>query len=678
MKQIVLKSMSLLNFKGIKSQHIDFDLETDIFGANGTGKTTVFDAFTWCLFGKDSSERKDFEVKTIDPKTGKVISEIDHEVKLEILINGDLISIKRVLKEKWTKKKGSEFPEFTGNVTELYWDEVPVNLTEFNKKVGDILNEQIFKMITSPTYFNSIDWKQRRRILTSIIGEISDTDIAEGNQAYQNLLSKLTNGKSINDYNSQLTASIKKAKEDLKAIPARLDEVFRGIPENKDFSSIENEIISLKKQYDEIDLKISDSNKDFEAKSAKVRAHKTEINDLEIKISNIESKARNEAQQRIKPDLTNLENIKSQLNTAKNTYNSYLNGIQSLSNEHTDLQNSVKTLEKKIEDKRTEWGNENSKEISFDDNSFHCPTCKREFESGDVEAKKQELTNSFNAAKKQRLNEISQEGISLSTKLEETKKNIVALKTRIENGNSELEKAKISVNELEKKLAEEENKISSDDAPDLDLVYQSILSLNSEYKDLKDKLESLKKVNIEEVTAADNSTLIQQKNTISSQLDSLKIQLNDKVLIENGNKRIEELKAEQTTLSQQIANVEKEQFVIENFIKDKIDRLEYAINSRFKYIKFRMFEEQINGGMRETCEATVNGVPYSDANSASKINAGLDVINTLSNFYGVYAPIFIDNAESVHTLIETQSQLIRLVVDESSKSLNVKSKELVA
>lgn len=678
MKQIVLKSMSLLNFKGIKSQHIDFDLETDIFGANGTGKTTVFDAFTWCLFGKDSSERKDFEVKTIDPKTGKVISEIDHEVKLEILINGDLISIKRVLKEKWTKKKGSEFPEFTGNVTELYWDEVPVNLTEFNKKVGDILNEQIFKMITSPTYFNSIDWKQRRSILTSIVGEISDTDIAEGNQAYQNLLSKLTNGKSINDYNSQLTASIKKAKDDLKAIPARLDEVFRGIPENKDFESIEKEIISLKKQYDEIDLKISDSNKDFESKSAKVRAHKTEINDLEIKISNIESKAKNEAEQRIKPDLTNFENIKSQLNTAKNTYNSYLNGIQSLSNEHTDLQNSVQTLEKKIEDKRTEWGNENSKEISFDDNSFHCPTCKREFESGDVEAKKQELTNSFNAAKKQRLNEISQEGISLSTKLEETKKNIVALKTRIENGNSELEKAKISVNELEKKLAEEENKISSDDAPDLDLVYQSILSLNSEYKDLKDKLESLKKVNIEEVTAVDNSALIQQKNTISSQLDSLKIQLNDKVLIENGNKRIEELKAEQTTLSQQIANVEKEQFVIENFIKDKIDRLEYAINSRFKYIKFRMFEEQINGGLRETCEATVNGVPYSDANSASKINAGLDVINTLSNFYGVYAPIFIDNAESVHTLIETQSQLIRLVVDESSKSLNVKSKELVA
>lgn len=678
MKQIVLKSMSLLNFKGIKSQHIDFDLETDIFGANGTGKTTVFDAFTWCLFGKDSSERKDFEVKTIDPKTGKVISEIDHEVKLEILINGDLISIKRVLKEKWTKKKGSEFPEFTGNVTELYWDEVPVNLTEFNKKVGDILNEQIFKMITSPTYFNSIDWKQRRSILTSIVGEISDTDIAEGNQAYQNLLSKLTNGKSINDYNSQLTASIKKAKEDLKVIPARIDEVFKGIPENKDFASIENEIISLKKQYDEIDLKISDSNKDFEAKSAKVRAHKTEINDLEIKISNIESKARNEVEQRIKPDLTNFENIKSQLNTVKNTYNSYLNGIQSLSNEHTDLQNSVQTLEKKIEDKRTEWGNENSKEISFDDNSFHCPTCKRELESGDVEAKKQELTNSFNATKKQRLNEISQEGISLSTKLEETKKNIVALKTRIENGNSELEKAKISVNELEKKLAEEENKISSDDAPDLDLVYQSILSLNSEYKDLKDKLESLKKVNIEEVTAADNSTLIQQKNTISSQLDSLKIQLNDKVLIENGNKRIEELKAEQTTLSQQIANVEKEQFVIENFIKDKIDRLEYAINSRFKYIKFRMFEEQINGGMRETCEATVNGVPYSDANSASKINAGLDVINTLSNFYGVYAPIFIDNAESVHTLIETQSQLIRLVVDESSKSLNVKSKELIA
>jgi DNA repair exonuclease SbcCD ATPase subunit len=153
MKQIVLKSMSLLNFKGIKNLHIELDNHTDVFGANGTGKTTLADAFTWCLFGKDSFDRKDFEIKTIDALTNKVIPEIDHEVTLVLLVNNSEISVKRVLKEKWSKKRGSETAEFTGNVNELYWDGVPVNLSEFNKKVAEIVNELVFKMVTSTTYF---------------------------------------------------------------------------------------------------------------------------------------------------------------------------------------------------------------------------------------------------------------------------------------------------------------------------------------------------------------------------------------------------------------------------------------------------------------------------------------------------------------------------------------------
>ena len=151
----------------------------------------------------------------------------------------------------------------------------------------------------------------------------------------------------------------------------------------------------------------------------------------------------------------------------------------------------------------------------------------------------------------------------------------------------------------------------------------------------------------------------------------MKAKLQSKAQIEVAEKRILELKDEEKTLSQQIANVEKEQFVIENFVKAKVDALENVVNSKFKFVKFKMFEEQINGGLRETCEATVNGVPYSDVNTASKINAGLDIINVLSEHYQITAPIFIDNAESVHTLIEMQTQVLRLIVNENFKSLEV-------
>lgn len=127
-------------------------------------------------------------------------------------------------------------------------------------------------------------------------------------------------------------------------------------------------------------------------------------------------------------------------------------------------------------------------------------------------------------------------------------------------------------------------------------------------------------------------------------------------------------------MAQQIANVEKEQFVIENFIKAKVDALENVVNSKFKFVKFKMFDELINGGVVECCEVLVDGVPYRDCNTASKINAGIDVINELSEYYSVSAPIFLDNRESVTNVIPTKSQLINLFVAEYVPSVGVYTK----
>lgn len=676
MKQISIKSMALTNFKGIKSLDLSFEELTDIFGANATGKTTIFDAFTWALFGKDSSERKDFEIKTLD-EFGKVIPDIEHEVSVQLLVENETISIRRILKENWVKKRGGELPEFKGNVSEFYWNDVPINLTEFNKKVSNVLDENVFKIITSPTYFNSIKWQDRRNVLTQIAGEVSDSELASGNTEYENLISKLTQGKTIEDYKLQIAASIKKSKEDLKSIPTRIDEVFKSRPEDVNFTELEKQLQEKGIEFDKVEESINNVSKSIDSQLQAVNSFKTKVSNLKYEISEIEIKAKSEATERLKPDTSKVDALQRDLTAKKQELSTCENSLETLAGKLTSLNQNKASLEQKILDKRNEWNALNAKTISFNDNDFHCPTCKREFEDGDVHSKKLELTETFNRSKQTRLSEISASGKNLATELTNTETEIKGISERLANG-------KIVVDNLEKEIttilasitqAEKPATENSEITPEL--LYESILSLNADYKAKKEELKTLEENPEQEVTVY-NSELVEKKKGIQAEIDDLKSELSKKTQIEAADKRIKDLKDEEKTLSQFILSVEKEQFVIENFIKDKIDRLESAINSKFQFIKFKMFEEQINGGLKETCEAMVNGVPYSDLNTASKINAGLDVINTLSEFYGVCAPIFVDNAESVHTLIDTKSQLIRLVVSEDAKKLTVFHTELVA
>lgn len=676
MKQISIKSMALTNFKGIKSLELSFEELTDIFGANATGKTTIFDAFTWALFGKDSSERKDFEIKTLD-KFGKVIPEIEHEVSVQLLVENETISIRRILKESWVKKRGSEIPEFKGNVSEFYWNDVPVNLTEFNKRVSDVLDENVFKIITSPTYFNSIKWQDRRNVLTQIAGEVSDAELASGNTEYENLISKLTQRKTIEEYKLQISASIKKSKEDLKAIPTRIDEVFKSRPEDVNFAELEKLLKEKGIEFDKVEESINNVTKSIDSQLQTINAYKTKVSNLKYEISDIETKAKSEATERLKPDTSKVDALQRDLTAKKQELATYESSLETLAGKLTTLNQSKNSLDEKILAKRTEWNNENAKQISFNDNDFHCPTCKREFESGDVESKKTELTNSFNQSKQTKLSEISTSGKNLATEKTNIETEITGISERISNGKIVVNGLKIEIGTIEFSIKETETPATENSEITPELLYESILSLNADYKAKKEELKTLEENPVQDVTV-DNSELVEKKKEIQSEIDNLKSELSKKAQIEASDKRIKELKEEEKTLSQFILGVEKEQFVIENFIKDKIDRLESAINAKFQFIKFKMFEEQINGGLKETCEAMVNGVPYSDLNTASKINAGLDVINTLSDFYGVCAPIFVDNAESVHTLIDTKSQLIRLVVSEEAKKLTVFHSELVA
>lgn len=670
MKTIQILEISLINFKGLRNQKIMFNKNTDIFGANGTGKTTIMDAFLWMLFGKDSTDRKNFEIKTLD-QFNVAIPQIEHEVSAVILVDDVRIEISRILSEMWPKKKGSDVAEFSGNKTEFYWDGVPMQEKTFQEKVSTILDETVFKMITNPLAFNAMKWQDQRNVLVDIAGTISDEDLAAGNSEYQKLIAELTNGKTISDYEKQILASIKKAKEDLKMIPARIDEVSKSKPESFDFAHLKVGLSLKEKDLKKIDDSIQDKSSGFDTLLAEVNQKKVKANGIKSDIESIEANAWRESKQKNTPDTSVLDGLKRNLETKEADLKTFQNGLTSLESKSKTIQSQIETIDSQLEVKRNLWTVENAKELTFNDDDFHCPTCKRDFESGDVESKKAEMLESFKKTKADKLSEIQRQGKVQGEEKTALESELSALKDRINKGIDEVTKLKEEINgELVPRIQIEERKITPTEAVDENAVYEQLLASNSQYQDKKIELRNIL-ATIEEVPKVDISELQIQRSAIVQEIDSIKSTLRNEDQIKAVDDRVKVLEQEQKDLAQQIANVEKTQFVIERFNKLKIDTLENKINEKFKFVKFRMFKSQINGGETECCDALIDGVPFSDANTASKINAGLDIINTLCEFYRVTAPIFIDNRESIIDVIGIESQLINLIVSGGDKKLRV-------
>ena len=668
MRSIKIYKINLINFKGVRNQEIIFEDETTIFGDNGTGKTTIFDAFTWMLFGKDSNDRKDFEVKTLD-KFNKVIPKIEHEVSASISVDGEVITIKRILKENWVKKRGSEVSEFSGNVTEYYWNDVPMQQKEFQSKVSVILDESVFKLITNPLAFNSLKWQDRREALMAIAGDISDSELAAGNSEYEKLLVQLGKDKSLEDYKKQILASIKKAKEDLKNIPTRMDEISRSKPEEFDFLKLAVQLEATENKVKKIENDIVDKSSAYDEMLTIINAKKLKVNSLKSDIEIIESNARRDVENNLKPDTSALETAKRNLESKKGDLATSESGLSSLKSKVISLQSQIEGVDTKLVNLRNEWGVENAKELTFNDDDFHCPTCKREFEAGDLDSKKTLMVEGFKNRKSNSLNEINTRGGNLKNEKESLETELQTIKIRITTGETHVSDLKNEVEKYQVSVSAEETKLNPNEATDKEAMILTALSNNKDYHSKQSELETLKST-IEEVPTVDVSELQAKKQELQVEINQIKIKLQNESQIKLVDARLQVLEQEEKNLAQQIANVEKQQFVIENFSKLKIDTLEKKINSLFKFVSFKMFDEQINGGLAETCEALIDGVPFSNVNTASKINAGLDIINTLCEFYNVTAPIFIDNRESIVKLIPTNSQIVNLVVWEGS-SLNV-------
>ena len=641
-KQIIIKSLMLTNFKGIRDFEAEFnDTITSVFGRNGSGKTTLFDAFTYVLFGKDSKDRKDFNIKTLDADN-KPIPKLPHEVKCVLSVNGQEIELRRCYCEKWTKKRGSATEEFTGNGEERYYNGVPCSVKEYDAKVAEICDETVFKFITNPLYFTSQKKDIQRAMLFRMAGEISDAEIAKGNADFENLLDKLT-GKSLDEYKREIAAKKKRIKESIESLPSRIDERKRDAGADEDWDAVEAELALKQQELADSDKELLDISKAYEARNGQRKAlyeQLSEVNSLkmnrEVEIKTVLLADYNKA-------VAERSELKSKIEVSERE-------IKYLNYSITCKTNEIAGYRKQREELLEEWKSIKAETLTFSEDEFICPTCGRKYEIDEIESKQAEMTERFQRNKAEKLEVNKIKGLDVKQKISDAETALGALQADLALRQAENQALKESPI-----LRQEMQKPDTTGVVEKDKQY---IELCNKELDIKNQLDAF------DDAGADDSELKAKRASIIEAITELNKTLSKKDMAKRNEERIAELEEELRTQSQALTELEGIEFTIAQFSKAKVERVEERINAMFKTVKFKMFEQQINGGELETCEAMVDGVPFSDLNNAGRINAGLDIINAICRFEEVYAPIFIDNAESVNKLLPVNSQSIRLIVSE--------------
>ena len=639
MKKIIIKKINLVNFKGIRNLNVDFNEQiTTICGRNGSGKTSIFDAFTWLLFGKDSQDRKSFNIKTLDAQ-GIAIPRIPHEVSATILVDGEEINLRRRYNEKWQKKRGSATEEFTGHEEERLYNDVPMSVKEWNEKIAEICSEQVFKFITNPLYFSAQKSDVQRSMLFRMAGEISDEEIAAGNAEFTALLAQLTS-KTMEEYKREISAKKRRIKAEIDGIPERIDERKRDMPEVENWLAIDAELKAAQTELSEVEKSITDKAQAYTIASNERLNLSKQLSELKEKMLNREFAIK----QAVNAEYNKQSSTQQQLFRDENAAISELNRVKS---ELARYQSDLNSMQEKRNKLIAEWREINARALQFREDEFVCPTCKRPLDIDDIERKQNEMTENFNIRKSSDLAENNRKGQANKKAMEDTQTLIKRCEEHIATLTRKIEELKA-------------NPLYSAVLTAPDATYA--INTDNEYSSLYVEVSELEKKLNEPISLPDTADLIAKKQGVISQIDELKKRLANKDIIERNNQRIQELEKLLRSQSEELAQLEGIEFTMANFSKARIEAMESRINGLFSVVRFKMFEKNINGGEVETCEATVNGVPYSDLNNAMAINAGLDIINAICKSESITAPIFIDNAEAVNELLPTQSQMIRLVV----------------
>ena len=663
--RMILKSLHMENFKGIKSLDVNFSNKTSIKGQNAVGKTTIFDAFTWLLFNKNSAGEEKFNVRPLDEHNNKI-----HNVEIKVVgvvdVDGKDVELSKTQNENWVKKRGTNTVSLQGNPNSYEIDGYPKSEAEFKSYVSGLAqSEEMFKMLTNPQYFSSLKWKDQRDILMKLVSEVSDVELAQTDSKYAPLIEELEKAPSTDDIRAKFSKALSEWKKKQAEIPVRIDEAEKS---KVDVGVAEQELLKadLERKIEVVEDRMENAGDEID----KLRGKEMQ---LQFDMSGIAQNMNNE----LSAKRRDLDSVKYD---ATREFNDLHNQIQT-------VENQIKANEKIIADtdaERKNIGVEYNVEFAkafdetpyifdeskwkFDESTTVCSLCgqklpadkigslKADFEQKKADAKVratkqlEDARKAFDDAKGAKLKDLIDRDNTCKADIKRLTKENADLQESIGILKEQESKALAKQNEYAKQLSE--------------IPAEADYSQNEEYVKLKAERDKvLAEIEKLESEGADKlvTDLKAEKADLQSQLDEV-----NKVIAQAANnvaidERIETLRDEQKEIGQKVADQEQMLYLLEEFIRFKLNKVSESINSHFKTVNFKLFEMQLNGGMKDCCECTVNGVGYSDLNNGHKILAGLDIIRSLSELYGVSAPIFVDNAESLTSNYTSDSQLVLLI-----------------
>lgn len=674
--RIILKSLHIENFKGIKSLEVNFSNKTSIKGQNAAGKTTIFDAFTWLLFNKNSAGEEKFNVRPLD-KDGKKIDNVEIKVVGVLDVEGKEVMLSKVQKQNWVKKRGTDTVTLQGNPNSYEIDGYPKSEADFKAYVSELSqSEDMFKLLTNPQYFSSLKWKEQRDILIKLIAEVSDMELAQTDSQYAPLLSELEKAPSTDDIRAKFSKALTEWKKKQAEIPVRIDEAEKS---KVDVDTAEQELLKtdLERQIKEIELQMKSSSKVIDDLEQQKFELQFEINDCKCKANESLIKERRSLDDRKDEATIKFNDLHKQITKLESEIVEKKKRIPTLESEKAELGKQYMSEKEKTFDESSYLFDESK--WKFDESTTVCSLCgqrlpedkieqlKTDFEEKKAKAKEdaaerlKTIRESFNNQKVAELNRIASLGTDKKSEIEIMKSDIEDAEKKLpELREQETEQMKIK-NECIKKLSE--------------LPEEADLSTNEDYKALMKKNTDLQsQIDSARANSIDTSELESKKLELEAALEDAKTIIAQAAKNVEIDERIAQLQAEQKEIGQKVADQEQMLYLLESFIRYKLDKVSDSINSHFKTVNFKLFEIQLNGGMKDCCECTVNGVPYSTLNSGHRIVAGLDIIQSLSELYGVSVPIFVDNAESLNefNVPDMDAQLILLSVSED-KQLKVEA-----
>ena len=666
MKKIRFKKIKLLNFCGIRDKEIEFSEGlTTISAGNGRGKSTIVRAITYALFGTDENGSS-FDIKTFD-RDHNIIKEIPHEVSLTLSVDDEEVTFKRTLTDSWKESKCT-------NTYKYFIDGEVTTAGDYKKAIDGIFAEKPFRYCSSPTAFTSGGWEIQRSLLEDIAGGDATVDeITNGEERYDFIVKALKK-ESIKSLVHHLKYSKSEVQKQLDSIPIRLEELAKTLPEKEDWAELGADLLEKTMKHNEVNTKISNI-KTGGAAQVRNDGIRKQLEFQRNRIYQMEKGARIQSGKQETKHNSDLITAR----TAKSKAQAMVDELQAKMDGFTDTELHIKQqledLERQKKDGAKLYDEASAEQFEWNDEDSFCPHCGQPLPPEKVLKMKRDSEDRFNERKAKRLKNLVTLAGNIKSDINKHQSLLEQLQEDRTTTTNQLTEAHKALKEAESHYAEVEKEKPKS--------YTMILSENDNYKQATEEVKRLeeelnKPVADDEEQKKMLADLTQQSQSLQEEMESLRSRLAKKEQYDHVTALIEECHKNKKIYQQQIDELDEKLDIASDYSQKSCQILEDKVNKHFSFVKFSLFKSDINGEKKPFCECYHDGVPYSRLNGAAKVNAGIDIANTISKFYDVSVPMVLDECESnLHPIFKDGQQIRFYVTNDPELKVEYPAKAVV-